>query len=124
MTTRLMRSALLASSLAFALLATLPPAMAQSEHDGHHPQNAAAAAATQNAPQNNGMPSQGNRGAGQMPQGGMMDHGQMNHGQMMDHGSMDHQQMMQQMHAEHMTHGQMNHGSVPPAGSKDGQDGK
>lgn len=110
------RTTQLAAALTLGLLAALPlpQAVAQSEHEGHHPQNAPAAAKQ----------AQGNMGKSQqMPQGGMMDHSQMNHGQMMDHGSMDHQQMMQQMHEQHM-----NHGSMPPAqtapATKDGKDGQ
>ncbi|MCM2318571.1 MAG: hypothetical protein NDI93_04485 [Pseudomonas sp.] len=124
------RNTLFATTLALGLLGALqlPQAMAQSEHDGHHPQTAQAA----------GKQGPATMGQGQMPQGGMMDHSQMNQGQMMDHGSMDHGQTMQQMHDQHMNHGQMdhgnmgqgqmNHGSTPPAKAapktKDGKDGQ
>lgn len=130
MTTSLKRTTLLATSLAFGLFAALqlPQAVAQSEHEGHHPQNAPAVRqAPPKAPQG-GMQNQGNMGAGQMPQGGMMDHSQMKPSQMMDHGSMDHEQMMKQMHEQHMGQGQMNHGNMPPAktapGTKDGKNGQ
>jgi hypothetical protein len=120
MTTFTKRNTLLASALAFGLLAALPlsQAVAQNEHEGHHPQNAPAAA---------------RQGQGQqMPQGGMMDHSQMGH------GGMSHEQMMQQMHEQHMNNGQMdhgnmgqgqmNHGSMPPAKAapqtKDGKNGQ
>lgn len=119
------RNTLFAATLALGLLGALqlPQAVAQSEHDEHHPQSAQAA----------GKPGPATMGQGQMPQGGMMDHSQMNPGQMMDHG-----QMMQQMHDQHMNHGQMdhgnmgqgqmNHGSMPPAKvapkTKDGKDGQ
>lgn len=118
MTTFPKRNTLLATALTFGLLAALPQAMAQSEHEGHHPQNAPAAKqVAQNAPQ------------GSMKnQAGMMDHSQMNHGQMMDHGSMNHDQMMKQMHEQHMGQGQMNPGSMPPAktasSTKDGKNGQ
>lgn len=115
MTTFTKRNTLLASALAFGLLAALPlsQAVAQNEHEGHHPQNAPAAARQ----------GQGNMGQGQqMPQGGMMDHSQMGH------GGMSHEQMMQQMHEQHMNNGQMNHGSMPPAKAapqtKDGKNGQ
>jgi len=105
MTTIHKRTTLLATSLALGLFAALqlPPALAQNEHAGHHPQSAPASKPV----------------APQAQQGGMMDHGKM-----MDHGAMDHDQM-QQMHDQHMNHGQMdhgnmgqgqmNHGSLPPA---------
>lgn len=113
MTTIQKRNTLLATTLAFGLAALqLPQAMAQSEHEGHHPKNEQMAPNAQ--------------------QGGMMDHGKT-----MDHGSMDHDQM-KQMHDQHMNQGQMdhgnmgqgqmNHGSMPPAKAapkaKDGKNGQ
>lgn len=108
------RNTLFAATLALGLLGALqlPQAVAQSEHDEHHPQSAQAA----------GKPGPATMGQGQMPQGGMMDHGQMMqqmHDQHMNHGQMDHGNMGQ---------GQMNHGSMPPAKvapkTKDGKDGQ
>lgn len=123
MTTTSKRTTLLATSLAFGLLAALqlPQAVAQSknEHEGHHPQGAATSQPA-------------------MPQaGGMMDHGNIDHSQM-GHGQMNHDQMMKQMHDQHMNNGQMdhgnmgqgqmNHGSMPPAKAepktKDGKNGQ
>lgn len=115
MTTFTKRNTRFAAALGLGLLAALqlPQAVAQNEHEGHHPQNAPAAARQ----------GQGNMGQGQqMPQGGMMDHSQMGH------GGMSHEQMMQQMHEQHMNNGQMNHGSMPPAKAapktKDGKNGQ
>lgn len=93
----------LAAALALGLLAALPlpQAVAQSAHEGHHPQTAPAA--------------------------GTMDHGSMDHQQMMQQM---HEQHMNQGQMEHgkMGHGQMNHGSMPPAqtapATKDGKDGQ
>lgn len=109
MSTLTLRTTLAALSLG--LLAALPlaPASAQSEHEGHHPQN---------------MQGQSGMGNQQMPHGGNMDHGQMNHEQMqqmhdqhMNNGQMDH---------GNMDHGQMNHGNMPPAkaapSAKEGKD--
>jgi uncharacterized protein involved in copper resistance len=123
MTTPSKRTTLLATSLAFGLLAALqlPQAVAQSEHDGHHPQTAPT----------------GQPAAPKAQAGGMMNHGNMDHSQM-GHGQMNHEQMMKQMHDQHMNHGQMdhgnmgqgqmNHGSMPPAkgapASKDGKNGQ
>jgi uncharacterized protein involved in copper resistance len=69
--------------IAFGLFTTLQlaTAQAQSDHDGHHPDNATAPRATQPKPQPGGM---------------------------MNHEGMDHDQMMQ-MHEEHMGSGQMDH---------------
>ncbi|EXF44548.1 hypothetical protein BAY1663_03017 [Pseudomonas sp. BAY1663] len=83
--------------LAFGLTATLNlgTAYAQSEHDGHHPQNAPA---EQAAPQAT-LPKPG--------QGGMMQ-------------GMDHDKMMQ-MHDEHMGKGQMmDHGNMGQGGMGNG----
>lgn len=129
MTTTSKRTTLLATSLAFGLLAALqlPQAVAQDEHEGHHPQNAPASQPVAPKAQADGMQGQGNMGKAQMPQGGMMDHGKMDHGQ-----------MMQQMHDQHMGQGQMDHGnmgqgqmnhdSMPPAkaapSTKDGKNGQ
>ena len=123
MTTTSKRTTLLATTLAFGLFAALqlPQAVAQSEHDGHHPQTAPASQPV----------------APKAPTAGMMDHSNMDHSQM-GHGQMNHDQMMKQMHDQHMNHGQMdhgnmgqgqmNHGSMPPAkaaptdkGGKNGQ---
>ena len=118
MTTPSKRTTLLATSLAFGLLAALqlPQAVAQSEHDGHHPQNAPAS-----------QPVAPKAAAGGMMDHGNMDHSQMGHGQM-NHDQMNHEQMMKQMHDQHMNHGQMDHGSMPPAkaapASKDGKNGQ
>lgn len=116
MTTLHKRNTLLATSLAFGLFAALqlPHAMAaQSEHAGHHPQNAPATKQVpQKAPQG-GMQNQGNMGTERMSASGM------------EHNNMDHDRAMQQMHDQHMNQGQMdhgnmgqgqmNHGSMPPA---------
>ena len=113
MTTTSKRTTLLATALAFGLLAALqlPQAVAQSEHDGHHPQTAPT----------------GQPAAPKAQAGGMMNHGNMDHSQM-GHGQMNHEQMMKQMHDQHMNHGQMDHGSMPPAkaapASKDGKNGQ
>ncbi len=79
--------------LAFGLAATLGLNAAyaqQSEHDGHHPENAPAEHAAPQATQPRPQPSQ--------KQGGMM--------QGMDH------EKMQEMHDQHMGSGQMDHGMM------------
>lgn len=125
MTTFQLRKTLFASALAFGLLGALSNAMAQSEHEGHHPQNTQTGKPAAQKPQPGEMKSQGNMnmGSGQMPQGGMMDHSQM-----MDHGGMDHDQMMKQMHDQNMGQGQMNHDGMSPekaaSGAKDGKNGQ
>lgn len=124
MTTTSKRTTLLAASLAFGLLAVLqlPQAVAQNEHEGHHPQSAPASQPVAPKAQAGGMMDHGNMDHSQMG------HGQMNHEQMMKDGSMDHDQMMKQMHDQHMGQGQMDHGSMPPAkaapSTKDGKDGQ
>ena len=95
------------SLIAFGFLTALPftALQAQTEHDGHHPEEAPP---QQTAPQ---------AGHPQTQQGGMMPREGMGVG----HEGMDHDKMMQ-MHKEHMGSGQMDHGSTgespqPPQGS-------
>lgn len=95
------QSALLAFGLFAALQLSAAPA--QSEHDGHHPENAPS---TEAAP----------RGTQPKPQQGDMMRG-------MDHGK------MMQMHDEHMGNGHMDHGNMGsgkmhqnmPKGAEQGQ---
>lgn len=101
-TPRSLLTSVLALGLAGAL--QLPHAMAQDEHQGHHPQAAPDTKTTDK------------------PRGPAMDHGQpmqeMHRQHMkdggMDHGDMDQKMMqrMQEMHRQHMKDGQMNHGDM------------
>lgn len=71
-------------------------AQAQSEHEGHHPEQQAPA-------QQDARPATGEANKSQRPP-------QMQ----MDHDDMDHERMMQQMHEQHMGNGHMDHDSKAP----------
>ena len=97
MNTYQLRKTLFATALAFGLVGAVSNAMAQSEHEGHHPETTQPGKPAAQQPQPGEMQGQGimNKNGGQMP-----------HGDMMEHDGMDHDQMMNHMHDPGMETGQ------------------
>lgn len=109
MTTSFKRPSLLATTLAFGLLAALqlPQALAGNKGDEYRDKPRPSSAAIPATPAQKAQPN---------AQGDLRNKGQMGMEKMspsgMEHHNMDHDRAMQQMH---QNHGQMNHGSMPPA---------